>query len=117
MHRREPFSEETSKLELQGRERPSMLYLQKKKDFLRWETVKGQDKGTQFLREEAGLEACPPSPQQCPDILKSHTLLATSDPETLSYPVWGNTRPGVGHKVAGEEDQMLRGSRYSNTCC
>lgn len=94
-----------------------MLYLQKKKGFLRWETVKGQDKGTQFLREEAGLEACPPSPQQCPDILKSHTLLATSDPETLSYPVWGNTRPGVGHKVAGEEDQMLRGSRYSNTCC
>lgn len=61
-----------------------MLYLQKKKGFLRWETVKGQDEDTQFLREEVGQETCPPSPQQCPDTLKSHTLLATGDPETLS---------------------------------
>lgn len=44
MHRREPFSEEMSKLGIAGTREILDVVFAKEKSFLRWETVKGQDK-------------------------------------------------------------------------
>lgn len=81
----------------------NVVFEKQKKVFLGKEQLKAKTtKGLSFVKSFiTNLSAISP---QCPDISKSHTILATGahahrTTRSLSDPVWGEHLAGVGHRV------------------